>query len=81
MKKVYIGPPGWWPEPILEGNVLLLLKSMYDTKQAAQRWPIRVSDWMEQNGYQVLYYDSEKTIFMKRQGSETSSFMDCLWTI
>ena len=39
---------------------------MYDTKQAARRWHIRISDWMEQNGYPAYI---EKTIFMKRQGS------------
>jgi hypothetical protein len=32
---VYIRPPDWWPEPIPEGHVLLLLKSMYSMKQAA----------------------------------------------
>ncbi len=36
-EKVYIRPPDWWPEPTLEGHVLLLLKSMYGTKQAARR--------------------------------------------
>jgi hypothetical protein len=65
---VYIRPPDWWPEPIPEGHVLLLLKSMYGTKQAARRWHIRISDWMEQNGYPAV--NSEKTIFMKRQGSD-----------
>ena len=41
---------------------------MYGTKQAARRWHIRISDWMEQNGYPAV--NSEKTIFMKRQGSD-----------
>ena len=41
---------------------------MYGTKQAARRWHIRISDWMEQNGYPVV--NSEKTIYMKRQGSD-----------
>ena len=36
-EKVYMSSPDWWPEPIPDGHVLLLLKSMYDTKQAAQR--------------------------------------------
>ena len=67
-EEVYIRPPDWWPEPVPEGHVLLLLKSMYGTKQAARRWHIRISDWMEQNGYPAV--NSEKTIFMKRQGSE-----------
>ena len=64
-EKVYIRPPDWWQEPIPEGHVLLLLKSMYGTKQAARRWHIRISDWMEQHGYPAV--NSEKTIFMKRQ--------------
>ncbi len=34
-ENVYILPPDWWPEPIPDGHVLLLLKSMYGTKQAA----------------------------------------------
>ncbi len=41
-EKVYILPPDWWPEPIPDGHVLLLLKSMYDTKQAARLWHIRI---------------------------------------
>jgi hypothetical protein len=41
---------------------------MYGTKQAARQWHIRISDWMEQNGYPAV--NSEKTIFMKRQGSD-----------
>jgi hypothetical protein len=74
-EKVNIRPPDWWPEPIPEGHVLLLLKSMYGTKQAARRWHIRISDWMEQNGYPAV--NSEKTIFMKRQGSDF--IMHCLF--
>ncbi len=34
-EKVYVSPPDWWPEPIPAGHVLLLLKSMCGTKQAA----------------------------------------------
>ena len=41
---------------------------MYGTKQAARRWHIRISDWMEQHGYPAI--NSEKTIFMKRQCSD-----------
>jgi hypothetical protein len=65
---VYIRPPDWWPEPIPEGHVLLLLKSIYGTKQAARRWHIHISEWMERNGYPAI--NSEKTIFMKRKGSD-----------
>jgi hypothetical protein len=41
--KVYIRPPDWWPEPVPEGHVLLLLKSIYGTKQAARRWHLHIS--------------------------------------
>ena len=62
--KVYIRPPPWWPEEIPEGHVLQLLKSIYGTKQAARRWHVHISGWMESNGYPAV--NSEKTIFMKR---------------
>ena len=29
---VYIRPPDWWPEPVPEGQVLLLLKRIYDSR-------------------------------------------------
>ncbi len=66
--KVYILPPDWWPEPITEGYVLLLLKCIYCTKHAAQRWRLHISGWMEKNGYPAV--NSEKTISMKRQGND-----------
>jgi hypothetical protein len=65
---VYIRPPDWWPEPILEGHVFLLLKSIYGTLQAACKWHTHISTWMENNGYQAM--NSEKTIFMKHKGAE-----------
>ena len=34
---VYIRPPDWWPEPVPEGHVFLLLKSIYGTRQAARK--------------------------------------------
>ncbi len=64
--KVYIRPPDWWPEPVPEGHVLLLLKSIYGTKQAARRWHLHISGWMEKNCHTVV--NSEKTIFIKNQG-------------
>jgi hypothetical protein len=70
-EKVYICPPDWWPEPIPDAHVLLLLKRMYGTEQAARRWHIRISDWMEQHGYPEV--NSEKTIFMKSQGPQSHS--------
>ncbi len=66
--KVYIRPPDWWPDPIPEGHVLLLLKSIYGTKQAARRLHIHISGCMEKNGYPVLKF--EKTVFMKLQGDD-----------
>jgi hypothetical protein len=65
---VYIWPPDWWPEPIPEGYCLQLIKSVYGTKQAARRWHIHISEWMETNQYQAV--NSEKTIFMKRTGAD-----------
>ncbi len=66
--KVYIWQPDWWPEPIPEGHVLFLLKSIYGTKQAARGWHIHIFGWMEKNGYPAV--NSEKTIFIKRQGDD-----------
>ena len=63
---VYIKAPDWWSEPISEGHCLQLLKSIYGTRQAASRWHIHISDWMEKNSYPAV--NSEKTIFMKREG-------------
>jgi hypothetical protein len=65
---VYIRPPDWWPEPIPEGYCLQLVKSVYGTKQAARRWHLHISDWMERNEYHAV--NSEKTIFMKRSGDD-----------
>jgi hypothetical protein len=65
---VYIKPPDWWPEPIPEGHCLQLLKSIYGTRQAARRWHLFISDWMEKNGYPAV--NSEKTIFMRREGKD-----------
>ena len=63
---VYIKAPDWWPEPIPEGHCLQLLKSIYGTRQAARRWHIHISDWMDKNCYPAV--NSEKTTFMKREG-------------
>ena len=40
---VYIRPPDWLPEPVPEGHVFLLLKSIYGTRQAARKWHIYTS--------------------------------------
>ena len=32
---MYVRPPDWWPEPIPQGHALLLMKSMYGTRQAS----------------------------------------------
>ena len=65
---VYIRPPDWWPEPIREGHVFLLLKSIYGTQQAARKWHMHISTWMKNNGY--LAVNSKKTSFMKLKGDE-----------
>jgi hypothetical protein len=69
---VFICPPCWWPEPMPEGHILLLLKRIrvYRTKETARRWHIYISEWMERNGYHVIYSASEMTISMKRKGSD-----------
>jgi hypothetical protein len=61
---VHIRPPDWLSEPIPEGHGLLLLKSMNGTKQAARRWHIHFSEWMEKNGLPAV--NSDKSIIMKR---------------
>jgi hypothetical protein len=40
----YLHPPDWWQEPIPEGHVLLLVKSIYGTKQAARKWHNHISE-------------------------------------
>ena len=65
---LYIRPPDWWPELVPEGHVLQLMKSMYGTRQAARQWHVRISSWMEEQGYFAV--NSEKTIFMKRVGDD-----------
>ncbi len=51
---VYVRPPDWWPEPIPEGHIFLLLKSIYGTLQAARKWHTQISTWMENNGYETI---------------------------
>ena len=65
---VYIKPPDWWPEPVPEGHCLQLLKSIYGTRQAARRWHMFISNWMEKNGYPAV--NSEKNIFMCSEGND-----------
>ncbi len=36
-EKIYIRPPDWRPEPMPKGHELLLMKSMYCTRQAARQ--------------------------------------------
>jgi hypothetical protein len=75
--KVYIRPPDKWPEPIPEGHVLLLLKSMYGTKQAVRLWHVRTSEWMEQHGYPAM--NGAKTVFMKHDGADFITGTDGLF--
>ena len=64
---MYIRPPDWWPEPVPEGYVLQLMKSMYCTRQAARQWHEWISRWMEEHEYAV---NKEKTIFMEWEGPD-----------
>jgi hypothetical protein len=66
-QKIYICPPDWWPEPVPQGHVLLLMKSMYGTRQAACQWHQRISGWMESHDFMPV--NNEKTMFMKWEGS------------
>jgi hypothetical protein len=56
---VFVRPPDWWPEPIPEGHVFLLLKTIYSMRQADSTWHTHTSTWMENNGYEAM--NSEKT--------------------
>ncbi len=67
-EKIYIRLPDWWPEKMQHCYALHLMKSMYGTRQAARKWHVQISTWMEEHGY--LAVNSEKTIFMKREGEE-----------
>ncbi len=51
-----------------EGHALLLMKSMYGTRQAARQWHVQISTWMEDHGYVAV--NSEKTIFMKHKNGD-----------
>ncbi len=62
---VYIRPPDRWPEPIPEGHVFLLLKSIYGMLQATSKWHTHISTWMENNGYEAI--NRKKTIFTKHK--------------
>ena len=44
------------------------MKSMYWTSQAARKWHVRISTWMEDHGYTAV--NSEKTIFMKHENGD-----------
>jgi hypothetical protein len=77
-EKIYICSPDWWPEAVPQGQALLLMKSMYGTRQAARQWHQRISGWMESHDYMAV--NNEKTVFMNEK-DPTSSCMDCLLTI
>ncbi len=58
-EKIYIRAPVWWPERVPEGHALLLMKSMYGTRQAALQWHVRISTWMEDHGYAAVNHFHE----------------------
>jgi hypothetical protein len=67
-KDIYIHPSEWWPEPVPQGYALLLMKSMYGTRQAALQLHQRISGWMESHGHMVV--KNKKTMFIKWEGSD-----------
>ena len=67
---LYARAPDWWPELIPEGHCLQLRKNIYGTRQAARAWHVRLSTWMENNGYLPINNLNEKTIFMKWYGED-----------
>jgi hypothetical protein len=48
-EKIYIRPLDWWPQTVSQGHALLLMKSMYGTRQAAAGSPSMASEnfWMD----------------------------------
>ena len=48
--------------------MILLLTNIYGTWQAARKWHIHISAWMENKVYEAM--NSTKTLFMKRKGSK-----------
>ena len=66
--EIYIHKPDWWPVTIPEGHALLLCKSIYGTKQAARKWHLCITGWMNEQGYSAV--NSEQTIFMKWVGQD-----------
>ncbi len=51
-----------------EGHSLLLMKSMYRTRQASRQWHVRIYTWMEDHCYEAV--NNGKTIFMKCKDGE-----------
>ncbi len=49
--KIYIKKSDWWLEVIPDGHALLLCKSIYGTKQAARKWHLCITAWMDEQGY------------------------------
>jgi hypothetical protein len=52
------------------------MKSTYGTRQAARQWHVKISTWMEEQGYNPV--NSEKTIFMKKLGDDWIMHRDAL---
>ncbi len=51
-----------------KGHPLLLMKSMYGTRQPASQCHQRISGWMESHDYMAV--NNEKTMFLKWKGSD-----------
>jgi hypothetical protein len=67
----YLPPPDWWPEPISEGHVLPLVKSIYGTKEAARKWHNYISGWIIKGTLQ----STVKRPFSRRPRDLIISFM------
>ncbi len=68
VEDLYTHAQDWWPELIPEGHCLKLKKNIYETRQAARAWHLKLSTWMEEHQY--LPVNNEKTIFMKWDGDD-----------
>jgi hypothetical protein len=50
--------------------MLIMMKSMYETRQAARQCHVHYSTWMESHGYLAIKSEKTTVMFMKRKGKE-----------
>jgi hypothetical protein len=51
----HLCPLDWWQELIPKGYVILLIKSICGTKQAARKWHDHIPNWMIRNDYLPVF--------------------------